>query len=225
MDTDPRLWLGRLAVAGPIAFTVAWLFAGLAQEEYSVRREDISALAALDAQHAWIMITGFLLLAAGTVALGVGLVMTLKGRRAVIGSILVMIAGIGLLVAGLARNDCSGELPACAERVDAGEVSWHSTVHDMVSLVLFLALIAAPLMLAGSFRGAEHWRDLRSYSVVTGVLGFVLLVSFVIGAAGSWSGVLQRVFVSVLFLWIALLGLRLTQVSRARQGQGDPAGA
>jgi len=225
METDPRLWLGRLAVAGPIAFTVAWLFAGLAQDEYSVRREDISALAALDAQHAWIMITGFLLLAAGTVALGVGLVMTLKGRRAVIGSSLVMIAGIGLLVAGLARNDCSGELPACAARVDAGEVSWHSTVHDMVSLVVFLALIAAPLVLAGSFRGAEHRRDLRSYSIVTGLLGFVLLVSFVIGAAGSWSGVLQRVFVSVLFLWIALLGLRLTQVSRARQGQGDPAGA
>jgi hypothetical membrane protein len=225
MESDPRLWLGRLAVAGPIAFTVAWLFAGLAQEEYSVRREDISALAALDAQHAWIMITGFLLLAAGTVALGVGLVMTLKGRRAVIGSILVMIAGIGLLVAGLARNDCSGELSACAERVDAGDVSWHSTVHDMVSLVLFLALIAAPLVLAGSFRGAEHWHDLRSYSIVTGLLGFVLLVSFVIGAAGSWSGVLQRVFVSVLFLWIALLGLRLTQVSRGRAGQGDPAGA
>ena len=123
------------------------------------------------------------------------------------------------------RNDCSGELLACAERADAGDVSWHSTVHDLVSLVVFLALIAASLVLAGSFRGAEHWRDLRSYSLVTGLLGFVLLVIFVIGAAGSWNGVLQRVFVSVLFLWIALLGLRLTQLARDQLGQADPARA
>ena len=63
-------WLGRLAVAGPIAFTLAWLVGGLVQDEYSFRQEDISALAEMDAQHAWIMITGFVLLGLGTVALG-----------------------------------------------------------------------------------------------------------------------------------------------------------
>jgi hypothetical membrane protein len=218
-------WLGRLAVAGPIAFTAAWLIGPLAQDVYSARQEDISALAALDAQHAWIMITGFLLLGAGTVALGAGLAMTLKGRRAVIGSILVMIAGVGLVVTGLARNDCSSELSACAEGIDAGDASWHSMVHDTVSLVVFLALIAAPVVLAGAFRGAEHWRDLWSYSLVTGLLGFVLLIMYVTGAAGSWNGLLQRLFVSVLFLWIAVLGLRLRRASRTQPGQVDPAQA
>jgi hypothetical membrane protein len=225
MTIDRRVWLGRLAVAGPIAFTVAWLIGGLSQDEYSVRREDISALAALDAQRAWIMITGFLLLGAGTAALGAGLAMTLKGPRVIVGSILILIAGIGLAVAGLARNDCSSELPACATRVDAGDVSWHHTVHDTVSLVIFLALIAAPLVLAGSFRSEEQWRDLRTYSIVTGLVGFVLLVVLVTGAAGSWNGLLQRVFVSVLFVWIALLGLRLTQVSSAQPAETDPAQA
>jgi hypothetical protein len=61
--------LGRLALAGPIAFTAAWLLGGLVQGEYRLRQEDISALAALDAHHAWIMITGFVLLGAGTIAL------------------------------------------------------------------------------------------------------------------------------------------------------------
>jgi hypothetical membrane protein len=56
-------------MAGPIAFTIAWLLGGLVQDEYSVRQEDVSALAALDAQHAWIVITGFVLLGVGTVAL------------------------------------------------------------------------------------------------------------------------------------------------------------
>jgi hypothetical membrane protein len=217
VETNSGLWLGRLAVAGPIAFTVAWLMGGFAQDEYSVRREDISALAALDAQNVWIMITGFLLLGAGTVALAAGLAGTLKGRPAVIGSILVLIAGVCIAVAGLARNDCSSELAACADRVDAGDVSWHHAVHDMVSLVIFLALVAASLVLARAFRRDERWRDLRIYSIVTGLLGFVLLILYVTEAAGSWNGLLQRLFVSVLFLWIAVLGFRLIQVSRPQE--------
>ena len=223
MKPGSSLWLGRLAVAGPIAFTVAWLIGGFAQDEYSVRREDISALAALDAQSAWIMITGFLLLAAGTVALAAGLASTLNSRPAVVGSILVLIAGVGIAVAGLARNDCSSELTACADRVDAGDVSWHHAVHDTVSLVIFLALVAAPLVLASAFRRDERWQNLRGYSIITGLVGFVLLVLFVTEAAGSWNGLLQRVFVSVPFLWIALLGLRLTRVSAGQRGGADPA--
>lgn len=201
---------------GPIAFTIAWIVAALVQDEYSVRREDISALAALDAQNAWIMITGFLLLGVGIVALGAGLAGALKGRPATVGSILVLVAGVGIIVAGLARNDCSSELDACADRVDAGDVSWHHATHDLASLVVFLALVAAPLVFARAFRGDQSWRDLRTYSLITGVLGLVLLVLFLTGVAGSWNGLLQRVFVTVLFLWIAVLGARLIRLSRAQ---------
>jgi hypothetical membrane protein len=205
------VWLGRLAIAGPIAFTAAWLLGGLVQDEYSVRQEDISALAAMDAQYAWIMITGFVVLGVGTVALAAGLASTLRYPSAVIGSVLLMIAGIGLAVAGLARNDCSSELPACAARADAGEVSWHHQVHDNVSLIIFLALIAAPLVFARAFGRDDRWRPLRSYSILTGLLGFALLVLYMFASAGTWNGLVQRVFVSVLFLWIAVLGFRLSQ--------------
>jgi len=213
---DMRLLLGRLAVVGPIAFTVAWVAAGLAQDEYSLRREDISALAALDAQKPWFMIAGFLLLGVGIVALAIGLGGALEGRRAVTGAILVAIAGIGIIVAGLARNDCSSELDACVERIDAGNVSWHHSTHDLVSGVVFLSLVAATLVLARVFRGHESWRDLRIYSIVTGLLGLALLIMFVTEVASSWNGIVQRIFVSVLFLWIALLGARLIRLARAQ---------
>jgi hypothetical membrane protein len=212
MEAGRNLWLGRLAMAGPIAFTIAWLLGGLVQDEYSLRQEDISALAATDAQHAWIMITGFVLVGLGTVALAAGLASTLRSLSAAIGSVLLMIAGIGLTVAGLARNDCSSELPACAARVDAGEVSWHNQVHDNVSLILFLALIASPLVFARAFGRDHRWRPLRTYSIVTGLLGFALLVLYVIGSAGAWNGLLQRIFISVLLVWIALVGFRLSRV-------------
>jgi len=203
-------------MAGPIAFTIAWIIGGLIQDEYSLRLEDISALAAMDAQYAWIMITGFVLLGVGTVALAVGLVSTLRYASAVIGSVLLMVAGIGLVVVGLARNDCSTELPACAARVDAGEVSSHHQVHDYVSLIMFLALIAAALVCARAFGRDDHWRHLRVYSVATGVFGFALLVLYVIEPAVTWNGFVQRIFVSVLFVWIAIVGFRLSRLNVAQ---------
>ena len=216
MGVSRRVWLGQLAVIGPIAFTCAWLVGGFVQDQYSFRQEDISALAAKDAQHAWIMITGFVLLGAGTVALGIGLANTLKNPSGLIGSVLLIIAGVGLAVAGLARNDCSSELPACAARVDAGDVSWHHQVHDNVSLIIFLTLIAAPLVFVRAFGRDDRWRSLRTYSVLTGVFGFSLLALYVLGSGGAWNGLVQRIFVSVLFLWIAVIGFRLFAIFSER---------
>jgi Protein of unknown function (DUF998) len=131
----------------------------------------------------------FLLLGAGTVALGIGLVGVLEGTLARIGSIMVAFAGVGIIVASLARVDCRSRLPACAARIEAGDVSWHATTHELVSLLIFLALVAAPLVLSRAFSGGAPWRDLRAYSIARGVVGLVLLIS---GSPGSWTGVVQR---------------------------------
>jgi hypothetical membrane protein len=216
MGTGRSVWLGRLAMAGPIAFTLAWLIGGFVQDEYSFRREEISALAAMDAQYPWIMIIGFVLLGTGTVALAAGLASTLKYPSAVIGSILLIIAGIGLMVDGLARTDCSEKLPTCVARIDAGEVSWHHQVHDNVSVIVFLALSAVPLVFVRAFGRGDRWRPLQTYSLVTGSLGFALLVLYVIASEGTWNGLAQRTFVSVLFLWIAVVGFRLSRLRRNR---------
>jgi hypothetical membrane protein len=216
MQSGKHRLLGRLAMLGPIAFTAAWLIAGVAEDEYFVRREDISALAAIDAQYPWIMITGFLLLALGCVALALGLASAIAGWSARIGSLLLLIAGLGLAVAGLARNDCSSELQACAARVEAGIVSWHHVLHDNVSLLIFLSLVAAPLVLARAFHRTDGWRDLRLYSMATGLLTLVLLILYVTASGRSEIGLVERIFVSVPFLWIGVLGFRLARLSRPR---------
>jgi hypothetical membrane protein len=205
---------GALAVAGPVAFSAAWLVAWAAQDSYSPRREDISALAALDAQQPWIMAVGFLALALGLLALGGGLVRALEGGwPAPVGALLVLIAGVGILVAGTARNDCSSELAACKARIDAGDVSWQHGLHDAVSGLLFLALVVAQLVLARAFRRDPAWRDLRGYSIVSGVLTLALLVLFGTGAIEDWNGLVQRVFLAVPFVWIMVLGTRLRRLA------------
>jgi hypothetical protein len=79
-------------------------------------------------------------------------------------------------------------------------------------------LIAAPLVFARAFGRDDRWRPLRTYSIVTGLLGFALLVLYVIGSAGTWNGLVQRIFVSVLFVWIALVGFRLSWVDQVETG-------
>jgi hypothetical protein len=154
-----RVLLGRLAMIGPIALTIAWIVAGMVQGRVQPRRDYISDLAALDAQHAWIMITGFLL-GAGTAALGVGLAGAVKGRAARIGSILVALAGVGMIVAGLARGDCRSQLDAYAARIDAGDLSWHQATHELASAVVFFALVprrwCSPARSAMTSRGVTY---------------------------------------------------------------------
>ena len=225
-----RRLAGTSAVAGPIVFTVAWLVAWAVQDDYSPRHEDISALAALDAEQPWIMIAGFLALGLGITLLGLGLRLRLGlpralagGLSALIGALLVTVAGIGLVVAGLARNDCSTELAACNAKVDAGDLSWHHSVHDLASLVIFVALIAAQLVLARAFRQDARWQDLRTYSMVSGGLSFALLVLYGSEAIGDSNGLVQRVFTAVPFVWVAVLGLRLRRLAATDQRPGRSA--
>ena len=210
---------GAIAVAGPVFFSAAWLAGWVAQDAYNPRREDISALAALDAQQPWVMIVGFLALAVGLAALGMGLrdrgrgAVEDGGRLAPLGALLVLIAGLGIFVAGVARNDCSSELAACKARIDAGDISWQHGLHDAVSGLLFLALVVAQLVLARAFRHDPAWSDLRAYSIVSGVLTFALLVLFATGAIDGWNGFVQRAFLVVPFVWMMVLGVRLRRLA------------
>jgi len=211
-----RRVLGWCAVAGPVVFTAAWLVAGTVQDVYSPRREDISALAALDAQHAWIMIAGIVALGLSVVALGLGLVGAIDdGRSATVGAILLVVAGLMFVVAGVARDDCSSELRACKKRVDAGDVSWHHVVHDNVGIAVFLVLVAVPLVLAGAFRGDGRWRDLRRYSLASGGVTLVLLLVFGGEPFSGWNGLAERILVTIPLVWIAVLGTRLARIALA----------
>jgi hypothetical membrane protein len=205
-----RRLAGTLAVAGPVAFVATSLVAWWAQDAYSPRGEDISALAALDAQQPWIMVAGFLALGAGLVVLGAGLVRAVAASRSArFGALLVVIAGLGILVAGIARNDCSSELAACKARVDAGDASWHHGLHDTASGLVFLALVVAQLVLARAFKRDPVWRDLRVYSLVSGALTLALLAMFIVEPIDGWTGLVQRLFLTVPSVWIGIVGMRL----------------
>lgn len=205
----------RLLAAGgalaPIVLTAAWVAAGFAQDDYSARREDISALAARSAQHPWLMIAGLVTSGVLVVAFALALHRGIRGG-AVAGVALVALCGFGMVALGLLRNDCSSLTEECQARVEAGEVSWQHTAHDLLSAPVFAAAVAAPAVLALRFRADPSWRSLTPLSAAATP---VLAVLFILGgleAAPSWNGVVQRVAVSAALVWLESVALRLLKI-------------
>ena len=143
--------LGGLAgLAGPVAFTAAWAASSLLQTGYAATQVQISGLAAPDARDPWIMITGFLVLGCCSAVFGTALHRELGGSgregwagreewaaRANLGRGPIQAAGLLTVAAGLLRRDRM-LLTAPAHE------SWHNHAHDVVSAMIYVALIARP---------------------------------------------------------------------------------
>lgn len=190
-------------IAGPVAFTGAWVVASLLQTGHSAAGVQISGLAAPDARDPWIMIAGFAALGGCSVAFGSALLEALGGpARAGPAARLIQAAGALTIAAGLLRRD------RMLLTSPAGE-SWHNHAHDLVSLLIYAALVAAPLLLARRSRGDPGWRALRLLLSASGLATAAVLAAFVSGALGSWNGVLQRIGVSLPLAALCAVAVRL----------------
>ena len=197
--------LGALGAAGPVAFTVAWALGGSVQERYYPGREYISALASTSAQSPGIMIAGFIAAGLGFVALGAAL--RLAGDRWRPDAVLLAGLGVAIAAAGLLRADCSVALEACLRR----DATWHASAHGVLATVIFLALVALPLIFARVHRREGTWTGLRRAGLLTSAVCAVLLILLALEAWPSAAGSLQRLFVTVAFGWIASVGIRIAR--------------
>jgi hypothetical protein len=190
-------------IAGPVAFTGTWIVASLLQTGHSAAEVQISGLAAPDARDPWIMIAGFAALGGCAVAFGSALREALGGPgRAGPAPRLIEAAGALTVAAGLLRRD------RMLLASPAGE-SWHNHAHDVASLLIYTALVAAPLLLARGLRGDPRWRAPGLLLSASGLATAAVLTVFVSGALGTWNGVLQRIGVSLPLAALCAVALRL----------------
>jgi hypothetical membrane protein len=206
--------LGAIAgIAGPAVFTAAWAVASLLQTGHSATEVQISGLAAPDARDPWIMITGFVVLGGCSAGFGTALHAELgacgPGRPGA-GPRLIQAAGLLTVAAGLLRRD-QMLLTAPAHE------SWHNHAHDVVSAVIYVALVAAPLLLARRFRGDPWWSALRWPLVGASLATAAVLVVFFTGAFPSSAGLLQRIGVTVPLAAVCAVAARLLAA-----GRGEP---
>jgi hypothetical membrane protein len=210
---------GRLAawsgVAGPLIFTAAWVAGSLRQAGLSPGEIQLSGLAADDASDPQVMIGGFAVLGACSVAFGAAL------RREVghetTGPWLVMVGGGAALAAGVFRRDhmllvgpgFSGE-------------SWHNQVHDVASFVAYATMLAAPLVLARRFRASRQWAVIARPVQVLALASVAALALFTSGAAEPWNGTVQRAAVTLALAAEALIAARMLTLKEEPPEPGAP---
>ncbi len=116
------------------------------------------------------------------------------------GAVLVGLASLALIVAGIFSCDvgCAMEDP-----------STDQMLHTAAAMVAFLGMIAASVLWSLRFRTLDHWRGLWIYSLLTGIGAFGLFVAFLLLSESQIDGLVQRLLVLVLFIWLMVFSARL----------------
>ena len=206
------------AIAGPL-FVIAFLFEGATRANYDSLRHPVSSLALGD--YGWVQSANFVVVGLLTLAFFVGLRRALEqGKGSTWGPLLVAVWAVGLLGAGfLVTDPVSGYPPGTPDRLSGN--SWHGALHDLFSLLGFVALAAACFVFGRWFVG----RGKRGWALYSAASGVVFAVAFVLSSAGfaqvaglvDLAGLLQRVAVVVGFCWLTLLAVHVLRgLSSAR---------
>jgi hypothetical protein len=194
-------------LVGPAAFTAAWLVAQRRQDEYDVKHEHISGLAAPDADDPHVMTAGFLALGACTVAFASELDRRLGGgRRSGWGPALIGTAGLATVAAAVFPRDRRSNFLPPGE--PPGQ-SWVNDVHDASAMVGGLAGAAGLLALARRFAGDPAWRGFALPAVSAATAGSGLTGWFLRDVVRPGNGIVQRASVTIPLAFMAKVALRL----------------
>jgi len=220
-----RLRLAAMAgLIGAVLFTLGWIAGGLLQPaSYSWSAQEISDLGALTADHAWAWnladsLSG-VLIALFAVGLYSSVASSSSGR---IGAALIGVVGAGSVLDGLLREDCPlSTSQACQDLRDGPGLSWHHQAHDIESVVVFVAILLAPFLLARAFRRSDELRGLRSYTLATGAALVAATAAYAVLYGNPGGGIAQRLIATIFMAWIAALAISTMRALPVRLG-GDP---
>ena len=192
-------------VIGPLLFVVVFLIEGVTRSHYSVWHNFVSDLSL--GQQGWEQIGNFLICGVFVLCFAVGLRQVLQsGRGSLWGPMLFGLFGVGLIVVGLFVTDPVN-----------GPQTFHGTIHNDITPIVFISVIAACFVLARRFAGHPNWKGWVPYSLVTGILVGVFFIATNVVATldqkgilhGAPVGLLQRTAIIIGWGWIALFAFRL----------------
>ena len=190
---------------GPAAFTAAWLLAQRRQDEYQIRHEHISGLAAKDANDPHVMTAGFVALGGCTIAFAAALERRL-GPRPGIGPALLGVAGLATIVAGLFRRDRRSNFPAPGE--PEGQ-SWENDVHDAAAVLCGAAGTLGLVALAPRLARDPALRDLARPALGAAGASAGLSTWFLRDVVRPGNGLLQRANTTIPLAFMARLSFRM----------------
>jgi hypothetical protein len=205
--------LAWAAIAGQVVFTVCWVVAGALEPGYSYLDQPVSELGAKDAAHPLIGNAGIVVLGLSLAALGVALLGALPRRRArTVAVVLFVGAGAAIVVEGFARLDCGLSNHTCETMFHARQLSWTTDAHLWAGLVDQTLIVLTPFALARALWPGPTAAGAISSGVFG--IGFGALSWLLYGADGVPDGLVQRIGLLILHLWVVIVAVGVLYETR-----------
>ena len=220
MSRSTARFLVWLALAGQAVFIASWIVAGALEPGYSHLDEGVSLLCAKNAAHPLIVNAGLVVFGLSLAGLGPALLSVLPRRRAAsFAAALFVAAGVTIILSGLFRVDCNLTADQhCRDLLRAGALSWHTDLHLWLGLVAQVLLLLTPFAIARAL-----WPGpIVPLAIGAGVAGLVIaLVAFVLfGVGGVPDGLVQRVGLGVIHLWVLIVAVGILHATRRERPPG-----
>jgi len=190
-----------LAICGmlsPIVYTVTWILGGILQPDYNHIRDDISSLFAVGAPNKRLMqslmIASSVLLFAFYLGLHEGIN---DGGGSIVGPILFLVSSfLGMLVTLFFPLDERGEI-----------VTLRGKMHLILVIGSGLLTIAGMVALWFRLQSVVVWSAFATYSLISAVASFILVVISGILIKSKYRGLLERLGVTPYLLYYFVLSL------------------
>lgn len=206
-------YLAMCGAAVPLVFAAMVIVGGVVQEGYSHASQAISELGGVEAgsplvQNLNFVITGILVM---VFAIGLHHAPGLQGG-AMKGPVLIGVFGLVTAVAQPVFSCDAG----CEGATGIG------LAHNITGVASFLSVVAGIWLMGKRFRITEGWESYAKPSRMTAVAALVALLTWIfvskIIGVDSVNGILQRVFVGIVLLWIGFIGVKVWARSIADSG-------
>jgi hypothetical membrane protein len=202
-------------VAGPL-FIVVVVLQMLTRDGFDISRHPASMLS--NGDQGWIQIANFAVSGLLFVACAIALHRVLgpaAGRGGTWGPRLVGVVGAGMVAAAVFSADPADGFPPGTPAGPPTTISWHGLVHFFVSMVTFLALIAACFAFAMRFAAAGR-RGWAAFSTVTGALFLATWIALFALQGARAANVAFAVAIALALAWTSLLAAHhLTDPARS----------
>lgn len=198
--------LAWFALVGQAVFVVSWVVAGALDPGYSHAESGVSALAAEDAEHPWIVSGGLVVLGLSIGALGPAVLGVLPRRPASrMAAVLFVAAGAFMASVAAFPIECDFSSAACEARYEDVGLSWQTSAHLWVSWAFDLAFVGTAFAIGralwpGPVAATAIW------AALTGITVLVLSFAFY-ETVGGGGGIVQRFGLLTMHIWVVAVAI------------------
>jgi hypothetical protein len=196
--------LALAGILGPLVLIIADYTAAFTAPDYNIIRDSISSLALT--KMGWLQTVGFLTIGLLVEIYVAGLLFNIHPRRGFQLSVgLLVLFGFGLLMTGAFHTNAAG----AGRTVDG-------TIHGIASKTVFVIFPFAAWLISSSIKHDPRWQHLFPYTMLTVILSFIL-IAVVYLANKNWFGLLERLLVWNMIIWVEVTAIQLLRLSLRRK--------